>query len=501
MVIKINFPCEIKRCEGKFELSLQRERLDYKNLLQELNNGKTLNEIFKNQQIADSIRNQLSSAPLYWIDKNDRVLSDGLEFINNPYKSENESGVYTISYTSLNINNKNLNIILKMNRSLDKNQCSMIDFNFDNFILKNDIKMDDNEIIKIVNIKNLVGSKVFSNNCDNGNICFDACNNKYVSKYGEYNTGDELKTKIKDEILTIVKNNFSYIEMYDDLNFCYINSLDDLTDLDKKTGFINNLNFENLEISKLPFKIKTMQLAREYVYWYLYDKINSGEYLSLDDMNDLLQNEILCKDIFDSSIIEKLYNLNITMAGFKENLPDSIYQKLLYRLNVMKILLDVEIGHNKYSNFSSYYELVNYFKEELDFNSVKRLYMVMGYPYAKNLRNKIIDCIKEFKNNLENIVIIKKQPVLSNQKENLEIKNELLDMNVMCYESADIHSSYHDRFLIFEMNNCAKIYLISCEIGEFFTESKESRGYIYPIDLSNTIRNGKNLLQYVKECK
>ena len=33
MPIKINFPCTIKSCEGKFDLKLRRERIDYKNLL------------------------------------------------------------------------------------------------------------------------------------------------------------------------------------------------------------------------------------------------------------------------------------------------------------------------------------------------------------------------------------------------------------------------------------------------------------------------------------
>ena len=42
MPIKINFPCTIKSCEGKFDLKLRRERIDYKNLLLELKSGKIL---------------------------------------------------------------------------------------------------------------------------------------------------------------------------------------------------------------------------------------------------------------------------------------------------------------------------------------------------------------------------------------------------------------------------------------------------------------------------
>ena len=159
MPVKINVPVTIKHCEGKFDLQLYRERLDVKNLLLELKSGKKLNDIFHHKQIVESIRTQLSSAPFFFIDKNDKVLVDGEKFIDNPYKFEKETGVYSIEYASLNLNSINKNIILRMDRKLDKHERSLVDFSFNDFIYENDIKMGDDETIKVNKLDNLVGSK------------------------------------------------------------------------------------------------------------------------------------------------------------------------------------------------------------------------------------------------------------------------------------------------------------------------------------------------------
>lgn len=502
MPVKINFPVTIKQCEGKFDLQLYRERLDFKNLLLELKNGKRLNEIFPQRQIAESIRTQLSSAPLFFIDKNDKVLTDGEEFIVNPYKFEKEAGVYFIEYASLNLDGKNYNIILRMNRNLDRNQKSLVSFDFSEFIYENDVKMGDNEIIKVSKIDNMVSSQVFAGKEETGSICFDAFNGKYISKYGEYKAGNHLSSYMRNEILAILKKNASYLEMSSDLSCCYIDSLKDIKDDDKKNGMISLIQVDDVEITKMPFKLRTVKLAEEYAYWYLYEKINSGEYLSLDDMNDLYQNEILSKDIYDSKILDSLYNVTITLAGFKDNLPDSLYQKLSYRLNVMKTLLDFDINQKDYTKAASYVELVDFFKHEIDYKNVKRVYMIMGYPYVDNSRNKMLECINEFKNTFNDIIIVKKQPANPKaQREDINIKNELISKGITCYESADIQNAYHDRFMIFDMGTTQKVFLVSCEIGQFFSDNQEARGYINPIELASTVRNGKNLLQYVKECK
>lgn len=502
MSIKINFPVKIKQCEGKFELKLYRQRLDYKNLLLELKNGKKLKDIFPQKQVAESIRTQLSSAPLSFIDKNDMVLTDGEEFISNPYKSEAESGVYFIEYASLNLDGRNCNIILKMNRNLDKNPKNLIEFSFDEFIYENDVKLDNSETIRISRLENLVYSKVFSGKEESGSICFDAFNGMYNSKYGEFNAGRFLSDHMKKEILTILKKNLSYGEISSDLKFCHINSLKDIKDEDKKNGIIGHIEIDNVEITKMPFKLRTIKLAEEYAYWYLYDKINFGEYLSLADMNDVYQNEILSKDIFDESIRDSLYNVTITLAGFKDHLPDFLYQKLSYRLNVMKTLLNFNVNQNDYTKASSYSELVDYISKKVDYKNVKRVYMVMGYPYVDNSRNRMIECMNEFQKNFKDIIIVKKQSANQKaQRENLNIKNELISNGITCYESTDIQNAYHDRFMIFDMGNVAKIFLVSCEIGQFFSDNHEARGYISLIEPASTVRNGKNLLQYVKECK
>lgn len=108
----------------------------------------------------------------------------------------------------------------------------------------------------------------------------------------------------------------------------------------------------------------------------------------------------------------------------------------------------------------------------------------------------------EFKKYFNNIILIKKLPNNpKQQREDLNYKNELMAMGITCYESSDIQNAYHDRFMIFDMGNTSKAYLVSCDIGQFFSDNNESRGYINPIDLSATVRNGKNILQYAKECK
>lgn len=502
MSIKINFPITIKQCEGKFDLKLYRERLDYKNLLLELKSGKRLNDIFPQRQVAESIRTQLSSASLSFIDKNDKVLSEGEKFIANPYKFENEGGVYSIDYASINLNGRNRNIILRMNRKLDRNEKNLVSFDFNNFTYGNDIKMGENETIQISQIENMVSSRVFQGKEENGSISFDAVNGKYTSKFGEYKAGEPLSSDMKNEILSILKEKVSYLEVSGDLKYCYIDSLVDINNEDKKNGFISQIQADNVEITKMPFKLRNFNLAKEYAYWYLYEKINSGEYLSLNDMNDLYQNEILGKDIFDSKIFDSLFNVTITLSGFKDYLPDSLYQKLSYRLNVMKILLDFDANQKDYTKVSSYGELVDFFKQEIDYKNVKRVYMVMGYPYVANVRNKMIECINEFNKVFKDIIIVKKQPTNPNsQKEDMNIKNELKSNGIICYESTDIQNAYHDRFMVFDLGTSQKVFFVSCEIGQFFSDNNEARGYINPIELSITVRNGKNLLEYIKECK
>ena len=89
---------------------------------------------------------------------------------------------------------------------------------------------------------------------------------------------------MKDEILNVLKKNASYLEMSKDLDYCYIDSLLDIKDEDKKNGFISSLDVDGVEISRMPFKIKTLKVASEYSYWYLYDRMINGEYLSLEDI-------------------------------------------------------------------------------------------------------------------------------------------------------------------------------------------------------------------------
>lgn len=502
MPIKINFPCTIKSCEGKFDLSLRRERNDYKNLLLELKAGKRLNDIFPQKQMAESIRTQLSSSPLFFIDKNDKVLADGEEFIREPYKYEDEAGVYFIEYATLKLDGKDYNIILKMNRNLEKSQRNLVNFGFENFIYENDIKMGDNETIKITKIENLVNSNAFGGEEKSGSISFDAFNGTYNGKYGEFKAGHTLSSYMEKEIVNILKKHASYIEMSKDLDYCYIDSLLEIKDEDKKNGVIGSLDIDDVEITKMPFKLKTLKLASEYSYWYLYDKIINGEYLSLEDMNDVYQNEILSKGIFDDKIIDKLYNVTINLDGFKSNLSESQYSKLSYKLDVMRILLNFEVNKKNYSKATSYHELVESFTQSVDYKNVKKVYMVMGYPYVDNSRNKIIEAMDEFQKVFSNIIMVKKQ---SNnpkaQREDLNFKNELVSKGINCYESLDIQNAYHDRFILFDMGNVTKAFLVSCEIGQFFSDNKEARGYINPIELSATVRNGKNILQYVKECK
>lgn len=112
----------------------------------------------------------MSSDPLSFIDKNDKVLSEGEKFIANPYKFENEVGVYSIDYASINLNCRNQNIILRMNRKLDNNEKKLVSFDFNNFIYGNDIKMGENETIQISIIENMVKSQVFQGKEEDGSI-------------------------------------------------------------------------------------------------------------------------------------------------------------------------------------------------------------------------------------------------------------------------------------------------------------------------------------------
>jgi hypothetical protein len=124
--------------------------------------------------------------------------------------------------------------------------------------------------------------------------------------------------------------------------------------------------------------------------------------------------------------------------------------------------------------------------------------MVMGYPFAKNAKTKTREMIEAFKKEYANISIVKKG---NEQQENAEIENDVRKMGVLVKENSAIKSAFHDRYLVFELENKTfEVYLVTCEIGQFFNPStNQPLGSIFKVNTHEITKENRNLIQLVKE--
>lgn len=499
MAIKYKIPIDIIPIESRYSLSLERKRMDVCNVLKKLDEGTRLETIFPIQSVYQSILKQFVDRG--YIDNSQVVQNKGHDFIENPYYDEEETGIYNIEFTQLNLAGTNYQIILKMNRTLANEDSTPTKFNFDNLICDNELKMGDDEIITVKSIVNKSRNSAYLCSRKHGNFEIDLSTAKYNAGNGYMKLGDVLSEKMINSLKNIFISNITYMTPTDNFDSLIIKNIKDIDFESLCNGRITR-EVTGFEIVNHPIKIDELQIANQYAYLFMYNKIIDGEYLKYEEMNEIFANEVLSSSIYTDDIKEQMTSFTYSEAGFEKYLPKDKYDDMSYKLRVMDMLLNYSIVDNSIKNVRNYNELVNYISSIVSPSNVKKLYFVLGYAFADIKKNQIIECVEAFQQKYSDMEIIRKTDG-GNQKESKSIIQSVIDHGVKSRVNREIKDYFHDRYIVFELKDgTTKTMLATNEVGQFFNlDTREPMGKIMLISNDEVVKNGKSLYKMIKEAK
>lgn len=498
MGIKVTCRATIKSVESKLELKYKKERQDIAKLLSAIKSGTSLDSIFT-KPIASSVERMLANEKL--VDASGQITPTGEKFIVYPYKNETENGLYSVYLAKISLDSSNFNFVPKMERKLANDQRSQESVDLKDIFTENEFTISDTEIGCMVAINNQ--SKSYIKNLGERDIQIDIEKDLYEYEGKRLKAGNEIITKLKEYVEKSL-NDANLGFTYDALrSLIIIKKINDISEEDLYKGEINQ-TIDNIQLSGAPFTIDDESEAKSYAYFYMYKLLLEDNYYTLQEMNEIFQNEILSKKVIGEKIKDRLSDFTYTIDGFGKYLSQEKFNKLSYKLKVMKTLLDVE-GIRDAEGFSSarsYDSLLKILKTKVAPSEVKSLYMVMGYALAFSFKhnNKIVDCIKTFKEAYPNITIVDKS-YGDKVEEDKSIKQEINNLGVPILKKPVINKCFHDRYLIFELKDGVyRTFLVTCEIGSIFNaHTNEPKGTLFPIPNTDLTRNGKSMIRIIKE--
>jgi len=486
--------------ESKVDLKLNRHRNDFKSLLLEIESGNNLEQIFGSIALANSLRKILKNKGV--IDASNKLTKSGKDFIVSPLLEEVESGTYSIDYVSMPIGKETVNFFSAIRRTISNEKRNFSTWNISNIISDNQMftdRKDECVFYKELTLPKQLNS-VFQGQEKTVEINIDLLEKKYNVEKGSWLlTGEELYHKVLTYADEALKNNpYGRFDLFN--NLLYIETLKDFSDKELVSGHLEEYSTEGIVINSYPLCIDKVAMAKKYAYLYMYYRLNEDATYSFKEMDEILQNEVLTKNIFTDSVkssktmLEFQYDYN----GFKDNLDTEKFNNLAYKLRVLEEFLDLKVVDNEFSKAKNYKEIVTKFSTSLSGSTVNELYMIMGYPFAKNSKTKTTEMIQEFTKVYQNITIVKKG---NEHIENQNIEKEVRSLGVKVRENKNIKKAFHDRYLVFELKNKTyEIYLITCEIGQFFNPStNQPLGSIIKINPSEISKDKVNLIHLVKE--
>ena len=133
-------------------------------------------------------------------------------------------------------------------------------------------------------------------------------------------------------------------------------------------------------------------------------------------------------------------------------------------------------------------------------SEVDTLYMVMGYAFARNKKNNMVECVRHFKSQYSNIVIVNKSGE-GKVNEDQTIKDDISALGVHTINKQSIDTLFHDRYLIFELKDKTyKTFLVTCEIGSIFNQdTNETKGTLFEIPNTEVVKNNQSIINMIKE--
>lgn len=497
--IQYQVSSELTNIEGKFKLTFLRHRKDIANLLSELKSGRKLLELFKSEAITSAIFKRLFESG--YIDNNQNITSKGEKFLQNPLISETEKGTYSIDISKISLLDGDYSIITNIKRKLSDERRLLTTYQNRLLVRQNQIIVD-NEFNEFTSFDALdlygetKGTRVMESPVQKSDVKFDIIEKKY--KFGDkwLSCGDDLYSKIKAKTEFILASN-DHGQF--DLNrmVLTIKSLKDFNERDLINGVLSKYESKGVLIENIPITIQDLAQAHEYAYLYAYYMLKGNNYLSFMELNEMFQNEILSKDIFESSIKTKLSSFSYSMNGFRQYLSADKFAALSYKLSILEYLLNIKVQNNEFSSARTYDDLVKLFNQEVSLSEVSKVYLVMGYPFVKNQRNKIIDALTSLKKTYKDITIVQKGNI---QTKDENIESQVRNMSIQITENNGILKSFHDRYILFLLKNGKFVsFLMTCEYGQFFNQDHGSvMGSIIKIDSKELKKDSYDLLQMVR---
>ena len=501
MGININKYASITSIESRFELTFKRERIDIAKLLIHLSKGHSLESTFGNNvTIATSIRKMLLDEKL--IDSRDSVTPNGEKFIKYPFRTEVERGIYNLYLATVDFGMEKVKFVIKMERKLVNEERSQVDYPVNEIYVGNEFGLGTSEVGVMEKADNK--SKSYIKDLLDEKIIFDVINGTYETSFGTFKMGDALLNIAKKYAARVIEENVSYFEYDPNKNTILVKNINDFKDEDLLNGVASRLVVKDVEMLSVPLEITSLEEAKKYAYLYIYSKLEDNNYYTINEMNEVFQNEVLSKEIISSSVKDKMQDFSFSMDGFEKNLSSAKYEKLAYRLKVMKSLLNIDAIKDVYgfSYCRNYQGILRILSNNIAPSEVSALYMVMGYAFAKNRKNQMVDCINCFRGYYPNIVIVNKSAE-GKVNEDQFIKDKINELGVPTVNLPVIDTMFHDRYLVFELKDGTyKIFLVTCEIGSLFnTETNETKGTLIEIPYTEVFKNGKNLINVIKEGK
>lgn len=499
MKIQIKTNAKLINFEAKLDLLYRRNRLDYRNLLLELKQGKKMTDIFP-KSVANNIAKRLLLLKL--IDEGNNITQKGESFIDDPKLSESETGTFSVSYLQYTLGSNQYSLIPEMRRRLSIESRKLSPSPLAGFQKENQMILDQ-EIVTFDTMKyNGQANKVYIDEEPREyDLIIDLYNDTYSYGSKSLILGSELRSTLMGYVLTILEGN-----LYGDFDFnqaCFIlkNGIKNLTLKEVVEGKIESITMDALSMSNIPFVIDDVETAKEYLYKVAYSKLQHEDYYSIPDLNDIYVNEIYDSGVFSDSIKKEMFDFTYEINGFVNYLSKKEYESLQYKLNVLEFLLGFSLleENTDFSKAKNYKELVKTFNTYVPAKQVEASYIVMGYPFARNARNKFPEFYSEFSKTYNDSIIVKKG---NPQKVDDEMEQTFVKKGVPVYEFDSLREHYHDRYIIFKLkNNQYKVFLITSEIGQFFKlNSTDNMGLVKELDYQEIRRTNRkdNLVEIIE---
>ncbi|MDY0139909.1 MAG: hypothetical protein RBR50_09420 [Candidatus Izemoplasmatales bacterium] len=499
MKIEITSQGKVLDLEAKLKLAYNRRRVDYKNLLISIEEGNSLLNEFP-KSISNSISKRLIE--LKYIDNGGNITEEGNKMIDNPELLETETGAYSVKIMQFKLGNDEYYMIPEIRRKLSTQKRDLVENPLKGYETNNYIILDD-EIVRFVSMNQQGQSKKVFIGDNPEDISIKINLDLEVYEYGSKSMelGPSVTTKLVNFATSMLQDNPYGIFDFESKSFILNKGLKILSIPEILAGSIQQFKKDSLVIENAPFIIGDVGTAKEYLYKIAYSKLQQEDYYSISDLNDIYINELFDNGIFSNSVKKEMFDFTYEINGFANYLSKKEYESLQYKLNVLEFLLGFSLleENTDFSKATNYKELVKTFNTYVPAKQVEASYIVMGYPFAKNARNKFPEFYSEFSKTYKDSIIVKKG---NPQKVDDKMEQTFKKMEVPVYEFDSLREHYHDRYIIFKLkNNQYKVFLITSEIGQFFKlNSTDNMGLVKELDYQEIRRTNRkdNLVEIIE---